>query len=59
MKKVEFTDEELAVLVWAIKNQYANYYNFLVNDGEKPSDNETIKVLNEISSKAYAALIND
>lgn len=59
MKKVEFTQEELRTLIWAIQNQHAASYMQCFKNGEKPSDNETIQRLNEISKKAYSALMNN
>ena len=59
MKKIEFTQEELRTLIWAIQNQHAKSCMQELKNGKKPSESETIQRLNEISKKAYSALMNN
>lgn len=58
MKTIEFTEEELSVLMWAIENQQAKTCMIYLEKGIKPSDDELVQRLNAISKKAYSALVN-
>lgn len=56
MKKVEFTEEELRTLIWAIQNQHAKSCMQVLKNGKKPFEDETVQKLNNISKKVYSAL---
>ena len=56
MKKVEFTEEELRTLIWAIQNQHARTCMQDLRNDKKPFENEIVQRLNNISKKAYVSL---
>lgn len=58
MKHVAFTDEELRTLIWAVQAQHAQMSLQVLKKGKKPAESATVQKLNEISKKAYIALVS-
>lgn len=56
MKTLQFTDDELRTLVWALNNESHRYTRISLEQGKKPQESETIKRLLNLSKKAYSAL---
>lgn len=57
MKFVALTEEELKTLIWCVQGKTASEAKRLLSEGKAPSNDETIQRLNEISKKAYVALV--
>lgn len=56
MKSLEFTDNELRTLVWALGNEYAKYSLLAFEQGRSTQECETLQRLLALSDKAYYAL---
>lgn len=56
MKHLQLTEKEMETLLWAVQRVHAQESLRALRKGEKPSDDEIIQRLNEISNKAYISL---
>lgn len=56
MKYLQLTEKEMETLLWAVQKVHARESLKAMRRDEKPSDDEIIQRLNEISKKAYISL---
>ena len=59
MAKITFTDKELTALLWAITGETVAVKKRVRERGGNPDESETVKTLNRLSCKVYAALTED
>lgn len=59
MKELQFTEQELQTLSWALQNEYCKYYRTTIEQGGKINESETLKKLLNLSKKVYGALIEE
>lgn len=55
---MEFTNEELNVIITAVNAQYAKRIKINAENGISSNDDKYIEIMNEISKKAYNELTN-